>query len=140
LTTDEMATLDGWLSDSERALFLAQDVRDQAHGFRSGSVVAAVSGRPELIKAATLHDVGKRHAHLGAIGRSIASIFIKLSLPLSRRMTAYRDHGKYGAIALKHVGAPDIAILFARTHHGERPAEISATDWNLLQLADGADR
>lgn len=96
--------------------------------------------RSDLIKAAVLHDVGKSHANLGAFGRSLASVFIKLRLPLSKRMIAYRDHGKHGAVALREAGAPDLAITFADSHHGERPAEISVDDWDLLQLADRADR
>lgn len=132
-----METVSEWLNPSEREIFLAQDSRDQRHGFNAGSFVASLlPADPAAIKAAALHDIGKRHANLGALGRSVASILIKLGLPLTRRMSMYRDHGDIGAADLAAIGSDDIVVSFTRSHHHECPAEFDPSLWKLLQEAD----
>lgn len=141
LGEDEIAVVRGWLTPEEFELFATQDVRDQAHGYRSGAFAwNLLPERGDLIRAATLHDVGKRHSHMGAIGRSVASILIKFRLPLTTRMKAYREHGEYGANALTALGSVPVAIEFARSHHRSRPDEIAQEDWDVLQASDAADR
>jgi hypothetical protein len=128
---------ESWLSAAERGLFFAQSPKDQAHGFRSGLMVAREHPeRGDLIKAAALHDVGKRHARLGAMGRSVASLAIKFRLPMSSRMRIYRDHGALGSAELAGAGSPPIAVEFARDHHGRRPDSIQPEEWALLVAAD----
>lgn len=137
LADSEIELLADWLTPAERQIFFSQDSRDQAHGFKSASFVAA--GFPSdlgAIRAAALHDVGKRHAGLGAVGRSVASVLIKLHLPLTRRMKLYRDHGEVGARDLAAAGSPEIVVRFARAHHGERPEKIDVALWAVLLDSD----
>ncbi len=91
----------------------------------------------DLIEAAALHDVGKRHAGLGVFGRVAASLAIRLRLRLPVSFRVYRDHGEIGAEELELVGAAPVTIEFARHHHGERPAPIPSDVWELLISADG---
>lgn len=138
LSPSERSAAEGWLvSDTERRAFFDQPVADQRHGYGSALVVKAERpDRPDLVRAALLHDVGKRHADLGAIGRVLASVAIRLRLPLTPRWTAYRDHGELAAAEL--VGAEPIVTDFARHHHGRRPPTIDAEDWAALIRADTA--
>jgi putative nucleotidyltransferase with HDIG domain len=137
LTDSEIELLSGWLTQPEAQIFFSQDSRDQAHGFKSASYVARrLPSDLEAIRAAALHDVGKRHAGLGAIGRSIASILIKFHLPLTRRMERYRDHGDLGARDLASVGSSETVVRFARVHHGDRPEDIDLARWTVLHDSD----
>lgn len=100
-------------------------------------MVASGVSDPDVIVAALMHDVGKRHAHLGVIGRIVASILIPLRiLPLSERLTTYRDHAIIGARELAAIGAPGLAIDFALHHQDERPATIDPVVWEELVAAD----
>ncbi len=137
LTAAEIETVSEWLTPHEGEVFFAQDHRDQRHGHNAGSFVASVyPADPAAISAAALHDVGKRHAQLGALGRSLASILIRLKLPLSRRMSMYRDHGDIGAADLISIGSADVVVSFARSHHHECPADFDPVLWEVLQESD----
>jgi hypothetical protein len=52
------------------------------------------------------------------------------------RLGRYRDHGELGARDLEEVGAPPVAVLFARHHQWERPDGIDPEDWSRLIRAD----
>lgn len=91
---------------------------------------------PAGVRAALLHDVGKRHARLGVIGRSFASVAIKARLPLTSRWRLYRDHGRIGSKELEAVGSDSLVVEFAHHHHGTRPPGIPEHTWTILQLAD----
>jgi putative nucleotidyltransferase with HDIG domain len=137
LTPDERVAVVGWLGPDLAGIFFAQSVADQRHGYHAVSVVRSRGeSSPDVIVAALLHDVGKRHSRLGVIGRSVASILMKLSLPMSERMSIYRDHGEVGARELGSLGAPSLAIDFALHHHGARPPTIEPGIWDLLVAAD----
>lgn len=118
-------------------LFWAQPVADQAHGIATARRIAeTASDRPDLIRAALLHDVGKRHARLGVIGRSLASMVAILRLPLRGRFAAYISHGEAGAAELHFAGADSLTVAFAHHHHGARPKGFDPADWDLLVRAD----
>lgn len=134
----EHRTISGWLEASELTLFLEQPAIDQRHGLESAQFVAARTQDQQLIRAAALHDIGKRHAHLGVFGRVLASISIKLRLPVRGRFAAYRDHGWVGSGELERAGSPEVAVLYTRHHHGARPSGIDEDAWHLLAQADGA--
>lgn len=137
LFVEEVDLVRSWLSPSEAEIFFAQSPKDQAHGYQAGSLVAARQpSRIELIKAATLHDVGKRHADLGVVGRTLASLAIKLGLPMTRRMESYRDHPGLGADELEAAGCSATVVMFTRWHHDDRPESIPFDDWQLLIEAD----
>lgn len=137
LSPHEIDEVRGWLDGPQQRLFFDQDPRDQSHGYHAATVVLS-AGITDLepIQAALLHDVGKRAAHLGPIGRSLASVLIKAKLPLTRRMRLYRDHGASGADELLALGAAPLVVDFARHHHGLRPDSITSTLWEVLQKAD----
>lgn len=118
-------------------LFEEQSKADQRHGYEAGMVVLG-SGveADDVVAAALLHDIGKRHARLGIVGRTIASLAIKMSLPLTARMTTYRDHGIVGAKDLAGAGAAPLVVDFALHHHGAKPPSIDVAVWDLLVRAD----
>lgn len=137
LTVLEKAVVENWLTVETSEIFFAQDHADQRHGYDAAlSVVAAGVKDSEVIMAALLHDVGKRHARLGIIGRSVASVLILLRFPLPERMAAYRDHGPVAARELGSLSVPSLVIDFAMHHHGRRPPTIAPATWRLLIAAD----
>lgn len=138
IRSEEVPLLTGVLRPGEEALYWAQGRADRRHALTSlQEVVAVAPERIDLQRAALLHDVGKRHARLGPLGRSMASTLMKLGLPLRGRFALYRDHGSIGADELAELGAEPLVVQFARHHHGERPPGIAPADWQLLQRADG---
>ena len=137
LTDEDRRTVCSVLTAAEAGIFFEQSQKDQAHGFDAALVVLE-SGEStnERLRAALLHDVGKRNAGFGVLRRVVVSILIKLGLPLTRRMALYRDHGPVGAADLVAAGSPPLVVEFARSHHGSRPDTLSKEDWALLQSAD----
>lgn len=127
-----------WLPEPHiQKAFFGQSRADQRHGFAAAlHVVAQRPDRTDLIRAALVHDIGKRHARLGPLGRVMASVAIRLRLPLSARMALYRDHGRLGASELG--GMERIVVDFTRDHHGHRPATIAVEDWETLVASDQA--
>ena len=122
-------------------MFFEQADADQRHGYHAAlSVSSAEQEDRDVITAALMHDVGKRKARLGVIGRSIASVMIALRLPLTERTLLYKDHGKVGAAELVELGAPSLAIEFALHHHEQRPETIGTQLWEVLIAADQAPK
>lgn len=147
LDADEQRWVADRLRDGEVHAFWSQPVADQRHAHDGARHVAArVVDRPDLVRAALLHDIGKRHARLGAIGRSLATVAAALgsrglgSRGLGIRGPAafdrYTRHGPVGAEELAAAGAERLVVDFAATHHGSRPATIPADEWALLEQAD----
>ena len=138
LTDREREEVEGWLNGpGEAAAFWDQPVADQRHGWEAGRRLAArCPERRDLIRAALLHDVGKRHANLGLVGRSLASFIAKVGLRARGSWQRYLEHGPRGADELAGLGAEPIVVGFTRYHHGERPAGISPDDWRVLKEAD----
>jgi hypothetical protein len=131
----EVASL---LRPEEASYFWGQAVPDQRHALAAARRVAAVTPeRRELLRAALLHDVGKRHVPLGIAGRTVASALDLLHLPAPGRMGNYLAHCETGAADLTGAGSESIVVAFARSHHGPRPAEINEADWRLLLTSDG---
>lgn len=140
-TPDERERIDGWLmAGPESEAFWEQQVADQRHGLEAAEIVVAAGGRREMIRAALLHDVGKRHSRLGVVGRVLASIALRFHLPVRGRWAVYRDHGAVGAADLASWGAEPLVVAYAGRHHQERPATVAPGDWDLLVRADGARR
>jgi len=141
LSTEEAAEVEGWLGKPFAGLFFSQPHVDQRHGYEAArTVLSSDLDDHDVVVAAALHDIGKRHARLGLIGRSFTSVAMKTSLPMTARMRSYRDHGRVAAEELADMSAPVVAIEFARHHHGERPASIPPRIWDTLQRADQPPR
>lgn len=125
------------LRPAERALFWAQSAADQRHALQCARAVAARRpDRSDLIRAALLHDVGKRHAGLGAVGRAAATVLGALGLRGRGRRLAYLEHGPRGAAELEDAGAEPVVVAFALHHHGTAPAGVQPGDWAELRRAD----
>jgi putative nucleotidyltransferase with HDIG domain len=126
----------------EEVAFFDQPVVDQRHGYMAAGLVARrFPDRPELVRAALLHDLGKRHARLGVVGRSLVTGLAKMGLKrlVNRRggrADLYLRHGELAASELSELGAEPLVIAFARSHHTRRPPEIDAGDWAVLVSAD----
>ncbi len=140
LTETEEATIRQWLPGGLDALFFAQSVGDQRHGLESLTAIGIVSSSPSHLRAALLHDVGKRHARLATLGRTISTILIKLRLKLPIRSVIYRDHGIHGAADIRRLEEDPLVIQFAHHHHGPRPDSIPESSWAELCEADEPPR
>ncbi len=137
LDADEQRWIAGVLSADEASLFWAQPQADQRHGHDCGRWIEAHHPhRPDLIRAGTLHDIGKRHAGLGAVGRSLATILTALGIPGPSAFRKYTRHGPVGAEELAEAGAEPLVVEFTEHHHGDRPDSIDEADWELLKTAD----
>jgi putative nucleotidyltransferase with HDIG domain len=138
LTPAEQQKVRNHLDAQSAALFWAQTRPDQRHAFDVAERAAALApGDEEAYTAALLHDIGKRHAGLGAIGRSIATVLDGLGLPMTTSMYRYRAHGPIGAAELESAGLEGIVVVFARHHPGAPPPGINAERWQALLDADG---
>lgn len=89
-----------------------------------------------VLRTALLHDVGKAHTTLGAVGRSVATMLDVVGAPLLPAMAVYRDHGALGAEALARIGADALTIDFARRHPDPDPGSQSPAAWAVLLEAD----
>lgn len=138
LSDEEWGEVELWLDrDEEVKIYREQPVADQRHGLEAARRIAAVGGdRRDLVRAALLHDVGKRWANLGVIGRSLASLFAKLHVPVRGSWRRYLDHGSLGADELDRLDAGSMVVEFARHHHGRRPDTIPLHEWDLLKSVD----
>jgi hypothetical protein len=139
LSPREQAEAAGLLRPEESRCFWAQPAADQRHGLAAARhVLRAAPGRRDLARAALLHDVGKRHARLGPLGRSFASALAKLGLPTGHRGRVYLEHPALGARDLQYSGAEPLVVAFARRHHQEPPPDVDLGDWELLRRSDRA--
>lgn len=126
------------LDEPAAQLFWAQSAADQSHAFDVATrVEASLPEDDKAIVAALLHDVGKRHAGLGAVGRSIATVLDGIGLPMTASMQMYRSHGPIGAAELSAAGFEGLVVDFAANHPGPVPPGVEADRWNALLKADG---
>jgi hypothetical protein len=136
LEAAEVDEVRSWLTRGQSWLFFSQPGPDQRHGYQAALVARDEGLGSTAVAAALLHDIGKRHARLGLIGRTCASLAIKVKLPLPGRWRLYRDHGETGSGELAALGSDPLIVEFARHHHGHRPPEIPEETWEILLLAD----
>lgn len=135
LTPAEQSVVTEILDPALARAFFAQRSEDQRHAF---DVRGHVDGHEHLYEAALLHDVGKTASDLGAIPRSLATIWSRLGLATTGRWSEYLNHGEIGALELEALGAGDLAVAFARNHPGTTPPGIDHDSWHLLGQADDA--
>jgi putative nucleotidyltransferase with HDIG domain len=141
LTGPELSLLDGWLRPEEAKPFAEQPVADQRHSYQAAALVMSARGdRPDLVRAALLHDIGKRHSRLGWLARSVVTLTDLAGIPWRGRGKEYLNHDHLGADELAALGAEPLVVSFARNHHSQRPQEIATEDWMLLKAADAARR
>lgn len=136
LSADELQEVGGLIDGRSLEAYLQQNDADQRHGLEAARHVHERAGRPELVVAALVHDLGKRHARLGIAGRVIASVLARLRLPTPGRLGVYLDHPALGAAELRDLGLDGLAVDYTAHHHGARPESIDPHDWKLLSEAD----
>ena len=137
LSPAEWSWVESFLADPERVAFREQPTADQRHGYEAARVAEAILGSDRSgVRAALLHDIGKRHARLGLLGRALVSVAIRLRVPLWERARIYRDHGQIGSVELSGWGAELLVVEFARNHHGTRPPSIEEAVWEALCETD----
>lgn len=132
LTPAERSAACRILEPGEQAVFFAQPAQDQRHGF---TMAAQLEGR-EAKRTALLHDGGKRHARLGALGRVLATLIGLFKLPARGRIAMYQNHGPIAARELAEISSTQLVVAYTRDHHGNRPPGISPETWSDLQRAD----
>lgn len=133
LTPNEQRQVQSALDHDLARLFFSQRYEDQRHAY---TVYQRVGGTIELAQAALLHDVGKTESDLGALGRTLATVWDGLGQQTRGRWQSYLAHGDSGARMLQHAGAESLAIDFAQHHPGSCPEHIDPADWLLLETAD----
>lgn len=125
------------LADREAPLFWEQAGPDQRHALIvARRVLVERPGDREAARAALLHDVGKRALGLGALQRSLATVIIRLGLPLGENYRAYHEHGRIGASDLEAAGADGLVVAFALHHPGPAPPDVDPEQWRALLEAD----
>ncbi len=133
LTPSEQLEVSRILPPRLRALFYRQRFEDQRHAF---DVALRVPDDPLLKQAALLHDVGKIDAHLGALGRTFATLWGLTSLPVWGRWRTYLAHPAIGAAILEAHGAAPTTVAFTRHHPGPPPPGFDPVAWETLAAAD----
>jgi hypothetical protein len=133
LSPVEQAEVHDALEPDLRRLFFAQPVPDQRHAL---DVARRAGGGPERVEAALLHDVGKTGCGLGAVGRSLATLWSFSGLPIWGSWRTYLEHGEIGAQLLETAGASDLTVAFTRQHPGPVPGGVDIDDWRALTAAD----
>ena len=137
LSPREQSEVQALLSPASAGLFWAQQSQDQRHAFDvMRTTLRLVPGDRVAAKTALLHDVGKRHARIGALGRSLATMAELAHIPLRGRWAVYRSHSDLGAADLESVGEDEFVVEFTRLHPGPAPAGVLAERWDAVARAD----
>ena len=132
LTPREEKEVAGLLDDRWAALFWEQPVMDQRHAVDAARfVLAGHPGDRDLARAALLHDVGKRHARLGVIGRVAATLLALLRLPAPGRLGVYLDHARLGADDLAGAGELIELRIAQRAHRSTRRVDTESAGLDL---------
>lgn len=140
-TPNESQLVNSHLAERERILWWRQPVGDQRHSLTAAAyVLQNLPGDRSAVRAALLHDIGKRHCQLGVFGRSMATIIGALGLRRTARVEAYLEHGRLGAAELETLGAEQLVVGFARHHSEGMPSGADETVWNVLFAADRATK
>lgn len=119
-------------------LFWEQQQADQRHAIDvARRVEALLPGDHSAVRAALLHDIGKRSSRVGPVSRSIATVLDAAGLPMTGRMRSYRRHGPAGAEDIAARSCGPLAEAFARIHPGPAPEGVDPARWQVLLDADG---
>lgn len=149
---------DAWVratvSATEWPLYARLGNRDRRHSAFSGRELVRILGPgvdPVLVRASILHDVGKVHADLGTVGRSVATVLTTV-LGARRvrgwrdrpgrlgRVGRYEDHSERGAEELAAAGSPPAVVAWAAGHHHPDRVVASGLDPAVVAALVRADR
>jgi hypothetical protein len=135
LTPHEQQQVRDVLDPGLARIFFDQRFEDQRHAL---TVQHRVGRSGSLAQAALLHDVGKTESDLGAVSRSIATLWNGVGLPTTGAWRSYLDHATIGADILHDLEANHLVVAFTRFHPGPPPNGIDPSDWHALEEADNA--
>jgi hypothetical protein len=140
VTAEEWASLRGWLTPAQLALFARMSVPDQRHGL---DVVAALRRAgvddPDLLVAGLLHDAGK--GDVGLAARVLAALAARYGdavvaparwiPPLRRALRRLRRHPERSAELARRAGCSPRVVQLIRWQ--EEPRDLAG---HLLHWAD----
>ena len=134
LGPSEQAIVTAALPPQLRRLFYRQAPGDQRHAL--DVYLRLEDPTPIEAQVALLHDVGKHDVRLGAMGRSLATVWSWTGLPISGSWRAYIEHGRRGAEMLEAASADPFVVVFTRRHPGPVPDGFDSEAWARLAAAD----
>ena len=134
-------------------LFTQMRRSEQLHSLRVLVVVRSLGhSDPQLLAAALLHDVGKSHARMGLVGRTLVVAVGKLMPGLYGRWSkgearGWRKpfvvavlHAEWGAQMVERAGAAEMVVALVRRHEEHLEGKAGSEEERLLgvlQVADG---
>ena len=142
------------LTTAEECALLARlpnhDRRHLIASARRVEVALGPDADPIWARAALLHDVGKYHAGLGVIGRSVATAATyglgrrrvrrwAHDAGLRGRIGRYECHGEIGADELRAAGSPEPVAEWSALHHHRADFPTSGIPQDVLTVLDAAD-
>ncbi len=137
----EQGEVEALLAPAERELFWSQNTADRRHGLETARRVLSVRPGDRLAaRAGLLHDVGKRHARLGPVGRSLATLLRLAGFTPPGRLGTYVNHPSLGGEDLEAVGAEPLVVAFARHHPHRAPEGFDDALWEVLLAADHGEK
>ena len=155
---EDHAFVQGTLPTDALPLFYAMHVSDQVHALRTARTALALAedavgravDRDLLLRAALLHDVGRRKGDLNIWGKVFAVLAMKFAprcaallmqagreqfyYPLGRMLYISHHHAEIGAEKLRKIGLLAEAAIVARHHLPAAPDD--AAELAFLRMAD----
>jgi len=145
VSDDEIALLEQYLAPSQRDLFREMSSIDQRHCLDVFSLLQQGHSDPELLRAALLHDVGKRGIHLW---HRVAGVLLEAFWPTLLEKLAvnrpqswlyglyiYRYHADLSAELAERSGcSPSVVELISR-HHAPSANEQAKALWEADRLS-----
>jgi hypothetical protein len=151
-TDDEWVA--GFLTPAEQALYAAMPTGDRRHavdGARATAESVPEPFRTDAVEAALVHDVGKRHARLGVVGRSFATGIGWVVRGDARRTALagrqgwlgragrYLRHDPVGAAEVEAAGGSPLAVAWTAGHHHRDAFSSLPAPAHVVAALDSAD-
>ena len=157
MTGADFQFVQAWLSDKELLLFCCMSIIDQKHCVNVARTAEALANGMDidqklLMRAALLHDCGRKNGDLGIIGKSYAVLFdkllgykwflkldfagrLKIIHKLYKMSEVYYRHPERSADNLKKINCSTDITQIVLAHH--RPVAVNdCFELRLLKQAD----
>ena len=146
VSEDEMAVLEQHLEPSQRALFRAMSPIDQRHCLDVVNTLRRQGhSDPDLLRAALLHDVGKRgirlwHRVAGVLMEAFWPVLLE-KLAVNRPQSwlygfyIYRHHADLSAELAERSGCSPSVVELIRVHHTPLENEQAKALWDADKLS-----
>jgi len=146
VSDDEIATLEQHLDPSQRDLFREMSPIDQRHCLDVfNNLLQQGHSDPDLLRAALLHDVGKRGMHLWhrvtgvLLGAFWPTLLEKLAVNRPQSwlygLYIYRYHADLSAELAERSGCSPSIVELIRRHHTPSENEQAKTLWEADRLS-----